>query len=267
MNTKSQIFDIARFGKCLKRDLTLDSRSLILKCLLMLAVTTTILLFATWPSLNDTFRITDYDVTQREGCFFTFRFCGFVFCMLGASLLMDNMTIPGKRINTLMSPASSLEKYLSRIVIYVIGVTAAYLVCFSLADLIRYIVISIYFGPVEGLSYMGAFQVQELAESKFYLWGFFFAIQATFVLGSTIWPKGAFIKTFGMCVLICIIGLIASACIIKHYIFTPGSIYWLKDDALGILEVLIKTMPSVWAVFCYITAYFRMRESEIINRL
>ena len=32
------------------------------------------------------------------------------------------------------------------------------------------------------------------------------------------------------------------------------------------IETMAKTVPSIWALFCYITAYYRFKESEIINR-
>lgn len=262
MKTQSQIFDFGRFGDCLMRDLRLNGKSWMLKALVMLGVTSLLLLLAASPNMNYNASGYNYRLVQEEGCFLIFRFCGSVFCALGASMLMENMTTNGQRLNSLMSPISDLEKYLSRFLVCIVGVTLAFLVCFAIADAIRVLYIRANYGELTGLSYLGPFGVQAFAESEFYLWGFLLAAQATFALGSTIWPKNAFLKTFGTIIVLLIVFWILSNFVYTAFhkpgLNTPTAPDWIENAA--------KIVPGVWAVFCYITAYFRFKESEIINR-
>ncbi|MDE5595217.1 MAG: hypothetical protein K2I89_06570 [Muribaculaceae bacterium] len=259
MKTKSQIFDFDRFVNCLKRDLTLNGRSWLLKALMMLGVTTILLVLSTGVTLDS------------EPSFVVFRFCGTVFCALGASLFMENMTSNGLRLNTLMSPASTLEKFLSRWVICVFGTTIAFLICFALADLLRVGFYNIYYHNVfdghylDNIRYLGPIEMMKQTEHWYYLWGSIATVQAIFVLGSTVAPKNAFLKTFGtllvfMVIFVCVIGYV-------YTVLGPKGGYIVDNTSEKLLDTLPKIVPICVTVFCYITAYFRMKESEIINRL
>ena len=267
MKPMSQTFDITRFGYCLKRDLTLNGRGWLLRLLLMIAVSTLLIYLATKPiAFNAEFMdMHDYEDLQLAGSFTMFRFCGFVFCMLGASLFMENMTTPGNRLNSLMSPASQLEKYLSRILICVIGVTVAFVASFALAEFFRLIIIKAFYGDVAGLRYIGSFEVQSQAEHLYYLWGFMLATQATYVLGSTIAPKNSFLKTSGVLILL---GIALIIVLTNVYNFTrQPDCFWPTETARELIIDTFKFVPACWAIFCYITAYYRMKETEIIERL
>lgn len=261
MKTQSQIFDFGRFGDCLMRDLRLNGKSWMLKALMMLGVTTLLLIFATNPYVGP-LSMLDYTEKQAKGAFIIFRFCGSAFCALGASMLMENMTTKGLRLNTLMSPASNLEKYLSRFLICIVGVTVAFIICFAIADAIRVLYILQYYGEVDGLRYIGPFGVQAFAENQFFLWGFLIALQATFALGSTIWPKNSFLKTFGAIIILLIAFFLIDDQVFSA-IFKKGSYVSMPGETLGTVFV---TVCAIWAVFCHITAYFRFKESEIIHR-
>lgn len=267
MKSMSQTFDLTRFGYCLRRDLSLNGRGWLLRLLLMIAVTTLLVYFTTKPIAFDVdfMDMPDYEDFQLAGSFTMFRFCGFIFCMLGASLFMENMTTPGNRLNSLMSPSSNLEKYLSRVVICVIGVTIAFVASFALAEFFRLIIIKAFYGDVAGLRYVGPFEVQSQAEHWYYLWGFMIATQATYVLGSTIAPKNSFLKTSGVLILL---GIVLIIVVTNAYNLTrQPDCFWPTETAQELILNTFKYAPICWAVFCYITAYYRMKESEIIERL
>lgn len=264
MKTKSQIFDFGRFLNCIKRDLTLNGRSWLLKAFMMLGVTTILLLFATMPGRMELIDPANYSWGQYGRAFTAFRFCGTVFCALGASLFMENMTSNGLRLNTLMSPASTLEKFLSRWVICVLGTTIAFLICFALAGLIRVAIFSWYY-DLPSLRYLGPIDMMKLAEHWYYFWGSIATVQAVFLLGSTVAPKNAFLKTFGALVILVLawgfaVGNTYAALLPEGYRFHPEN----PDE---LFDTIARIMPVIWVTFCYITAYFRMKESEIINRL
>lgn len=272
--TVSQTFDITRFGHCLKRDLTINGRGWLLRLLLMIAVTTLVLYYATKP-IEGTFgfgHAPDYEDIQLNGSYNIFCFCGFIFFMLGASLFMENMTSAGSRLNSLMSPASQLEKYLSRVLICVVGVTVAFIASFALAEFFRLIIIKVFYGDVEaeyanisGLRYISVIDVQNQSKHWYYMWEFLLATQATYVLGSTIAPKNSFLKTSGALIFLNIL-LISAMTSVYNISLIPGRL-WPSDDAQSLILSAFKFIPLCWMVFCYITAYYRMKESEIIERL
>ncbi|MDE5554654.1 MAG: hypothetical protein K2J10_05665 [Muribaculaceae bacterium] len=266
MKTVSQTFDFSRFGHCLKRDLTLNGRGWLLRLLLMIAVTTLLLYIATKPIIDFDFGfMPDYDDIQINGSYKVFCFCGFIFCMLGASLFMENMTTPGSRLNSLMSPASQVEKYISRMLICVVGVVVAFIASFALAELFRFLIIKAFFGDVAGLRYISVLEVQNQSEHWYYLWELLLVTQATYVLGSTIAPKNSFLKTSGALILLNIL-LITAMTSVYNISLTPGCL-WPAKDAQELIINTFKFAPACWTVFCYITAYYRMKESEIIERL
>ena len=98
--------------------------------------------------------------------------------------------------------------------------------------------------------------------------GYFF-VQSLFVLGSTIWPKNSFLKTFASGTIIWIVyflvGVFMSKMLLqsnKHYSFPDNII--MSDEAMWGLLIAVSIF---FTLFNWILAYFRFKESEIINRM
>ena len=255
METISQTFDFGRFGKCLMRELKLNGKAWLLRMLLMFGVTTILLIIATHPHHISP---EAYGALQSDRSFLIFRFCGFVFCGLGASLFMENMTTNGLRLNSIMSPASQLEKFASRFVICIIFVAAAYILCYMLADVMRVLYVRFEYGELPGLRVLGLNSMREMAESEWNFWGFFFARQMTFMLGSTVWPKNSFLKTFVIAFVFISTSILSALC--------PEPQHWTGNTAIHTINEVSNFIPFCWGVFCLITSYYRFKESEIINR-
>lgn len=264
MKTQSQIFDFGRFTMTLRHDLMLNGKQLLLKFLLMIAAITLIITLLNLPNLNF---YPNYESSQLESLGGAFKFLGMLFCALGASLFMDDMKTNGQRLNAIMSPSSQLEKFLSRVTIYIVGVFVAYLICFTLADLIRVGVLRLFYGEVKGLHFVSIFDILETFE---YPWMGLLVIpcvQFNFALGSTLWPKNSFLKTFGaLMVLQLIISVICSyvfKIVIAGKTITP--LVLSEGSGQDILNIFM-VVTVIWTVFCIVTTYFRLKESEIINR-
>lgn len=54
--------------------------------------------------------------------------------LLSASFIMEKMKSKTNRIATLMTPATTLEKFLSRWLVFTFGYLVAFLIAFELAD-------------------------------------------------------------------------------------------------------------------------------------
>ncbi|KAB4204560.1 hypothetical protein GAQ04_14465, partial [Bacteroides uniformis] len=93
----------------------------------------------------------------------------------------------------------------------------------------------------------------------------YFFLQSFFLLGSTVWPKNALIKTFaaGVCIFVSYI-LIAVLCletILPNNFFMTEP--YINREASSDWLIFI---TSFFALFNWVLAYFRFKESEIINR-
>lgn len=185
------------------------------------------------------------------------------FGALGASLFCANMTSNSERLNELMLPASTTEKYLSRFLICVLGTNIVFALCFIFANECR-ILISDAFGWMnESANPFEVFCDRDMPKLMLIL----ITTQATFVLGSTVWPKNSFQKTFAFIWIFYVVVICLLSFITKPYIVLPGNSWSVNTTKIYDFTTAFCYIGSaIWTLFCYITAYFRMRESEIINR-
>lgn len=95
--------------------------------------------------------------------------------------------------------------------------------------------------------------------------GYFFA-QSIFILGSSIWPRNSFVKTFSA-VIVIIIVYVAIGSVLAKILFEGrgghGVHQTMSDEAMMHLSTVVF---FVMAIFNWVVAYFRFKESEIINR-
>lgn len=257
MNATSQTFDLKRFSLTLKRDLLSDWRSWLTRLLMIIGVTTLAMIILQ-------FNTATYDIYDASKIFKTFAM---VFCALGASMFMQNMSTNGLRLNSLMSPASELEKFLSRWLICIVGVFVCYIVCFAIADLLRVGIMHFYEHSEQlDLRLMDPFSVMLTGDfsSDFYLSLIF--TQSVFLLGSTVWPKDSFRKTFGALIIIGVVCVLIFVGIMS-WLSDNYIIYGYTDDSFE--DAVINARWYIYAaiiVFNYAVAWFRFRESEIIHR-
>lgn len=257
MNAISQTFDIKRFGLNLKRDLLSDWRSWLTRLLMITGTTTLAMIILQFNSHS-------YDIDDASKIFKIFAM---VFCALGASLFMKNMSTKGLRLNSLMSPTSELEKFLTRWVICIVGVFVCYIVCFAIADLLRVGIMQFYehSEPLD-LRLMDPFSVMLSGDFSSDFWISLIFSQSVFLLGSTVWPKDSFRKTFGALIIIGVVcGLIFTG--VMSWLLRKYVIFGYTDDSFE--ESIINARWYIYAViivFNYVVAWFRFRESEIIHR-
>lgn len=157
-----------------------------------------------------------------------------------------------------MLPSSTLEKYLTRIIICIIGFP---LLCFAsifLAYSICYLLLMLVFGNVVNFNFIDIFA---FADWKY--WTTILSLQATFMLGSVVWPKNSFIKTTAaILVLGCLWAMFLT------FIFSNAMRGKVMSESVDNAQgYIFPAVIIIWTIFCYVTAYFRMKESEIIHRL
>ena len=195
--------------------------------------------------------------------------------LLSASFIMERMKTKTSRIAMLMIPATMFEKFFSRWLVFTFGFLIVFLIAFKLADWTRVTVYMISYPELKGiiastpLSHLvvkGQFWTV-FDDCNYFMLGvsaYFFA-QSLFVLGSSIWPKNSFVKTFSAIVVIAIV-YIAIGSVLAKMLFEGrggGVNQTVSDETMTLSSTVIF---FAMAVFNWVVAYFRFKESEIINR-
>ena len=195
--------------------------------------------------------------------------------LLSASFIMERMKTKTNRIAMLMIPATMFEKFFSRWLVFTFGFLIVFLIAFKLADWTRVTIYMISYPELKGiiastpLSHLvGKEQFWTVFDDcNYFMLGvsaYIFA-QSLFVLGSSIWPKNSFVKTFSAIVVIAIV-YIAIGSVLAKMLFegrSGGVNQTISDETMTLSSTVIF---FAMAVFNWIVAYFRFKESEIISR-
>lgn len=180
--------------------------------------------------------------------------------IISASAMFSDFSNKASRLDALMLPASSLEKYLTRWIIYVPLTAVVCFFAFELIDVVRYIVVVAKYGAIEHVHLAG----MRIFTDAFFAYlmpvMFFNMFVAVFALGAIVWPRLSVVKTFGViCLLQTVYSwwtIIMSAMIIHGY-------YRYNDD---LLEVVVNVILAVVTLAIYVTAYYRLKEIELVQR-
>lgn len=166
-----------------------------------------------------------------------------VFACLSASYMFSSLRTKELRVNTLMLPASMLEKYMVRFTVYIVMFVPMYLLACVAGDLVRALVHdSETIWSFDFDWFLGRFSVMSVL-----------MYQSLYALGSSLWPRHSFFKTF-----LALFGLMF-ACML----FFPWSAFLWFDE---ISEFgLYAFMVSV-TVAAYVAAWFRFRSVQVVQR-
>lgn len=269
-----QIFDAGRFGKYFAYQVRTGWK----KYFTFIGAIILVLLFV--MLLTGLFG-GDYDNTDHAYRYYSFGldpmwgmetgwfwFAIFAVCIYAASLTFGDLSDKSGRIFSLMMPASQLEKYLTRWIILGPFTLLVIVGGCELVDVIRCLVLSIRFPGSENIHLLGArlFDFTDV-EWKIAIAFFLFA-QSFGLLGSSIWPKNALVKTLFALAIIAFLnslwcGLLTKIFYEENMYYAVGTIF---DKELIHPENLFLGVTIVMAVVNYVVAYFRYREIEIVQR-
>lgn len=196
-------------------------------------------------------------------------------CIWAAYMFKELGTRQG-RIHTLMVPANASEKLFSRALVYVVALPAFSLLFVFVTEFFRCQIINachpqiaaipLYtLTPVKALEYFGITlrEGHEAVGMALYVM-FFFVIQSFFVLGSLLWPKASFVKTF-----VVFFALTVLYFVIIYYVgetFLSGrriDVPWLESHIRQILLFL----ECAACAFNWVMAWMRLRETDVITTL
>ena len=203
-----------------------------------------------------------------DGLMPLFVFGLFIGCALSASFIMEPMSSKTSRIYALMLHATSFEKYFVRWFIYTIGYLVVYYFLFLLVDVMRVCVFSVVYPEIDIITFLNPYaEIVALRDEVplGFVVSLYLLLQSIFVLGSSLWPKYAFLKTFTAYT---ILGMAFSAFFagIMNLFDRPGNSYImpvLSEDTLFLIATCGVMMVTL---FFWWLAYKRFKEMEVVNR-
>ena len=203
-----------------------------------------------------------------DGLMPLFVFGLFIGCALSASFIMEPMSSKTGRIYALMLPATSFEKYFVRWFIYTIGYLVVYYLLFLLVDVMRVCVFSVIYPEIDIITFINPYaEIVALRDEVplGFVVSLYLLLQSIFVLGSSLWPKYAFLKTFTAYT---ILGMAFSAFFagLMNLFNRPGNSYImpvLSEDTCFLIATCGVMMVTL---FFWWLAYKRFKEMEVVNR-
>lgn len=191
----------------------------------------------------------------RGGIFFS--------AILSASLMFNNLAKKEGRIQNLMLPTSQLTKYLIRWVIFIPLSIVCYCVIFEIVDIIRLIVVNIHYDSTVPCQLFDTGTCL-FTDKGFDLWGILIFFQGFFALGAIIWPKRSVAKTTIAFISIVIVNSGYGAWLSNLCLSSNMSYGW--DITNDHVSAIVFISECLMALICYIIAYYRFKEIEIIQR-
>lgn len=271
---RDTFFSMPRFVNLCRKDMVENWKANVLRMVLMYGMTAIIFIWNGYIEYTD--RNWEGVTEDPAWAFDIVTFIGSIVLMgcLSASFIMERMKTKTGRTAMLMTPATMFEKFFSRWLVFTFGFLIMFLISFKLADWTRVLYFTAMYPEVSRIAPvpLSAYLVGPAEHwtafdncDKF-MFGvsFYFLLQSCFVLGSSIWAKNAFLKTFAAGVVIVIVYLLIGAGLVK--VLFPDNYMenkFLTDEQAAFWGAIL---CSLAALFNWVLAYFRFKESEIINR-
>ena len=276
---KDTFFSLPRFMNLCRKEMVENWRSNVLRMVLMYGVMAVVMVW------NGYFEYRYWHSGQIEDPAWTFLLVVFIWSLWGfgclsASFTMEKMKTKTSRTSMLMVPATPFEKFFSRWFVFTVVFLVIFLISYKLADYTRFIISSLAY-PEEKDFIIPVDLSHLVGERKTYytlcrtglqfgaLLSAYFFVQSLFVLGSSIWPKNSFLKTFASGTVIAIVYFLLAVFMSK--MFLENGNYYSENVFTGMSEDTAMSIMIVVGIFFtlmnWTLAYFRFKESEIVNRM
>lgn len=288
MNTTNQIFNWGRFTAALRKELVENKRQLIL------IVVSIFLFLAIFMVLGN---ILNNKMNQCYGSemqmmdlmpsIFVMSIYSFV-VMIMASLAFRNLTSKTGRVLLFSSPSSTTEKFIVNLVVYVVGAFVVFIVCAQLADLARIAVLTPFKsktfevpGPMNFFSTLidspsNAMSVYNIFEEAgidgssmrtMVILSFLLA-PAVFFMGSVLWPRLSFLKTFAAkIVLNGIINVIVMMLFAFPFMLGASKDKMTEVDPSSLMSFInIENYISyAFALLCWFGAWYLFKHKDVVS--
>ena len=225
---RDTFFSAPRFVSLCRKEMVESWKANLLRFVMMYGIMAIAFVWNGYFQYNHPESLVNRGITQDP--IWTFELGAFVWALvimglLSASFIMERMKSKTNRIAMLMTPATMFEKFFSRWLVFTFGFLIVFLIAFKLADWTRVAVYTVSYPelkdiitstPLSHLVGKGQFWTV-FDDCNYFMLGvsaYFFA-QSLFVLGSSIWPKNSFVKTFSAIVVVAIIYIAIGSALAK----------------------------------------------------
>lgn len=274
---KNQIFDWNRFTLALRKEVTENWRQIGLGMLVLYGVMTLMMVFGNWMSEGR--EIDGWTSMRYMMVFVAFSMSSIVM----ASLAFRGLMTKTGRAELLTSPSSMTEKFIVNVLIYVVGYTLAFIVITQIADLTRIAVLwwaqSDTFkvpGPINfTVSINKAFSEMLTPSPAKDQYGLFViaaylglvANAGLYLLGSVLWPRLSFLKTFAAVYIIQTVLFVVGIIIIQG-LSTPDAVVQMIINNLenGTFATMMLVATVVQLVLFWVLAWVVFRRKDIVSQ-
>lgn len=275
MKLQDTFFSWSRCLSLCRKELSEDWRKHLLRILLIYVSLTLLFLFRSM-NINHQSSYVSYDSCFRDMMVIGVNAILFAGCY-SASLLAERLKSKTSRLSDMMTPVSTFEKYILRWTLFTVGFLLIFFLLFLLADYTRYLVMSFSYPEVEAVTPIPFFDYFYAPWSDNRKWtlfnsalqlrmglSFYFCVQSLFVLGSTLWPKNAFLKTFAAVTVTGVTLVVVSTWLVEEIL--PSTMALPFGMAPMTFTNLVFVCLLLLTLFNWVVAYYRYKEMEIINR-
>lgn len=271
MNTVSQTFNWNRFVTALKKEVVENSRTLLFSIIAIYGILALIMIIG---------NITLGANTSRPETMLRYNIVFMVYgfgSIIVASLAFRGLKDKKGRTEFLTSPSSTLEKYLVNVLIYVVGFIVVFPICAQLADLTRILVLWPWSdGDVPGpINFLNTFhnvahqQEWWKYDSKVILeiiiWLGVLASPALYLLGSVLWPKLSFLKTFAAVYVIEMVIFILAMIGILIFSDMPTAEKWLNCLGQNTVMLWYTAFLAIQLIVYWPLSWYLFKRKDVVS--
>ncbi|MDR1004748.1 MAG: hypothetical protein LBL97_07075 [Prevotellaceae bacterium] len=276
MKLQDTFFSMPRFVNLCRKEMVESWRAYLLRVSMIYGAFAILLVWNSYFKYRVAPQLPDNYAVYAVRSFTTYTFIWFLFIMgsVSASFMMERMKRKTGRIHTLMTPATPFEQFFSRWLILTFGFLAAFLIAYTLGDWTRVLIYRMVYPslsgviePVSVFTIIRQIGLVGLIKGDLDIWtalSLYLFVQSFFVLGSSLWPRHALVRTFVAGVSILIAYMLVGMG--TFYAFEPDNFRGGVSFSEQTAQMWMNIFLSVMVVVNWTLAYFRFKESEIINR-
>ena len=268
---KNQIFDWSRFVATLRKEVVENWRMMLFSILGIYGILALLMIIGNLIFGAD--RTMPAYIMRYTIVYMVFTYAGVIFASLAFSGIKDK----AKRVEYLSLPSSTFEKFMANFLIYVIGFIVVFPICAQLADLTRIAILWPWSGgaDVEGpINFLPT--IHEFAANFDYpgggkwleaaLWIAVIATPALYFLGSVVWPKLSFLKTFAAVYILEIVMIVVPMVIILIFWNMKDMALWFSQHVQpGSLMTAITCLSVVQLVVCLALSWWLWKRKDVVS--
>ena len=273
MNTVNQTFNWKRFVAALRKEVVENWRTLLFSIIATYGILALIMIIGNLTLQNSTAR--PEVVLRYTLVYMVFAFSSIIF----ASLAFRGLKTKTGRTELLTSPSSTFEKFLVNATIYVLGFIIVFPICAQLADLTRIAVLWPWLGsesvpgPINFLTTIHNFAFQQDFWSlevnswlEVSLWIGLLAAPGLYFLGSILWPKLSFLKTFAaVYVLETVVSIVAMICVVVFCDMKNFGLWVLELFKGGNLTMTLAIFTAIQLIVYWALAWYLFKRKDVVS--